>query len=102
MEISANLKQIALLKLRSIDFGYLNKHILQPIRNGLMGFVVIFMIIFFIRMILYITGITKILSIDILDLALALMGFLLQFFESLIKSRNSESKNRLALTNQQN
>jgi hypothetical protein len=88
MEIIASSKQIFISKVKSDHLRLFNNHFIMPLRSGFKGFIIILMIIFFIRLLFYATGISNNLSFDIIDLLLSLTGFILLFFERLIKSYN--------------
>lgn len=68
------------------NYRKLNDHLIQPIKAGFIGFLVILMIIFFINLLLYIMGSGEKSKLDFLDLSLSGVGFVLQFSESLLRS----------------
>lgn len=64
----------------------INERLLRPLKAGFLGFTTILMIIFFINLFSYILGTTEKFGMDVLDLLLAAVGFLLQSTGALIKS----------------
>jgi hypothetical protein len=68
------------------SYRKLNNHIIQPIKAGFIGFMVVLMIIFFIDLLSYIMTSGEKSKLDLLDLSLGGVGFVLQFCESLLRS----------------
>ena len=68
------------------DYRKLNNHLIKPLKAGFWGFTTILMIIFFMNLIFTIIGASEKFGMDILDLLLAGVGFVLQMTSTIIKN----------------
>lgn len=57
------------------------KHIILPIKSGLYGFTLVFLVIIIVKLLSFLLGINEIFNLDFMDVLLSSMGF---FFMSLI------------------
>lgn len=64
----------------------INSYVFKPIKAGFLGFATIMMLIFFINLISFVVGSTENFGLDIIDLLLAGVGFILQLSSTLLKS----------------
>ena len=63
----------------------LNDYFIKPLKAGFLGFTTILMIIFFINLLSFVVGSNEKFGLDIMDLLLAGVGFVLQMLSSLFK-----------------
>ena len=64
----------------------LTNHLIKPLKAGFLGFATILMIIFFINLISFVIGTNQKFGMDLLDLLLAGLGFVLQMTSTVLKS----------------
>ena len=63
-----------------------NNYLVKPLKTGFSGFTTILMIIFFMKLIHFILGYNEKFGMDILDLLLAGIGFVLQMTQTSLKN----------------
>jgi len=63
----------------------LNDYFVKPLKAGFLGFTTILMLIFFINLLAYVVGSNEKFGLDVLDLLLAVVGFILQTLSNLFK-----------------
>jgi hypothetical protein len=68
------------------NYKKLSDHLFKPLKAGLVGFVTILILILLVNLVSYIIGINEKMGMDILDLLLAGLGFILQTAGALLKS----------------
>ena len=63
----------------------LNDYLIRPLKSGFKGFTIVLMIIFFINLLSFLSGINESFGMDLMDLLLAGLGFALQTSSTLLK-----------------
>lgn len=77
---TVNVQQSVIFKQKMKDY------LIKPIKAGFVGFATILMVLFFINLLSFVFGSTEHFGMDILDMLLAGVGFLLQLTSTLLKS----------------
>ncbi len=62
------------------------EYLVKPIKAGFLGFATILMVLFFINLLSFIFGTVEHFGMDLLDMMLAAVGFILQLSGTLLKS----------------
>ena len=68
------------------NFSKLDSILIKPMKAGFLGFITILMLLFFINLLSFIVGSNEKFGLDIIDLLLAGVGFVLQTTCTLLKS----------------
>lgn len=68
------------------NFSKLNTILIKPLKAGFLGFATIMMLLFFINLLSFVVGSNEKFGLDIIDLLLAGVGFVLQTTGTMLKS----------------